>query len=71
MEQPKLSDDLAYAVEVVNIQLKWEWPYGYHVKVSYRRSGEETFRTVRGTSDDAEHALDAVSLALTGIFGLA
>ena len=71
MEQPKLSHALAYAVEVINIALRWEWPYGYHVAVSYRRSGEEQFTTLRCTVDDAETANDAVNMALVGILGLA
>lgn len=71
MEQPKLSDDLTYAIEVVNVALRWEWPYGYHVGLSYRRSGEEEFRAIKCTVDDAETALDAVRMALVSIFGLA
>lgn len=71
MDQPKLSHDLVYAIDVVNVAMRWEWPYGYHVAVSYRRSGEETFTTIRCDVEDAAAAADAVNMALVGVLGLA
>lgn len=71
MDQPKLSSDSSFAVEAVNVALRWEWPYGYHVGVSYRRSGEEQFVSIKCDVDDAEAAADAVNMALTSILGLA
>lgn len=71
MDQPRLCDDLTYAVDVLHASMTWEWPYGWKVHLVWRRSGEEGFHSATFRSDDAERAVELLHHHLVSVLGLA